>query len=89
MSDFAYDVPMHTRDALMRYVNDGLEPGGFLTAVLENNLFEAIGRADMINKHHINDICLYIYNEVPSIAWGSRHAVNEWIAGGGINGRGK
>ena len=42
-------IPAHTKAALDRYVNDRLLPGGFLTAVLSNDLFGAVGSADSEN----------------------------------------
>lgn len=65
--------------ALDRYVNDRVETGGFLRAVLENNLFEAIGRADSQNQHRLREICQYIYNEIPANCWGSKKIVNDWL----------
>jgi hypothetical protein len=58
-------------------VNDGIMPGGFLTAVLENNLSEAFGRADMHNSRILKEIVGYVYNRLPSKSWGSREKVRE------------
>jgi hypothetical protein len=74
-----YRVPEHTQDALRNYVEHGLEPGSFLTAVLTNDLFGALGRADYMNKVYLEEICRWIYNEIPADAWGSREAVDLWI----------
>ena len=87
MFKIMYDVPEHTMEALMRYVNDGIEPGGFLTAVLENDLVGAISRADILNTVHLKDIVMQVYWEIPSSAWGSAEKVKEWIERGGINGQ--
>jgi hypothetical protein len=64
---------------LERYLNHGIMPGGFLTAVLENNLKEAFGRADNENSENMKNIVGYCYNEIPSAAWGSREKIKEWI----------
>lgn len=45
--------PDHTRDALTSCVEHGYEPGGFLQAVLDNNLVLAAGRADEANRRHL------------------------------------
>lgn len=63
------------KDSLKRYVERGIEPGGFLTAVLENDLMGAMGRADAINRANLHNICRYVYNELPSHIWGSREIV--------------
>lgn len=65
--------------ALQRYLDSGIMPGGFLTAVLENNLSESFGRADSFNTANMKDICGYIYNHFPSIAWGSRERVAAFV----------
>ena len=73
-----YDIPFHTQDALNRYYEDGLMPGGFLTAVLCNDLFRAVATADQYNIHCIKDICMFVYNEMPATAWGSAERMREW-----------
>ena len=77
--DFSgYNIPGHTQDALRRYIEQRIFPGGFLTAVLSNNLFEAVGQADSDNIKAIPDIVKFIYNRVPADAWGSREKMEAW-----------
>jgi hypothetical protein len=63
--------PEHLRASIDAYVKDGRETGGFLRAVLENDLREAIGRADHVNVWLLPHIVSYLYNRVPSHVWGS------------------
>ena len=70
-----YNVPEHTQGALQRYVEHGLMPGDFLVSVLTNDLFGAVARADSMNIHALKDICMFVYNELPSNAWGTRAKV--------------
>lgn len=84
MSDFrlnfsGYNVPSHTQGALERYIVHGIEPGGFLTAVLCNDLMGAMSRADIDNKRAIHDICSWIYNEAPSSCHGSYEKMENYI----------
>jgi hypothetical protein len=58
----------------------GLPTGDFLRAVLENNLEQAISRADDINIHALPHIVAYVRECVPSIAWGSSEKVNRWLS---------
>ena len=74
-----YDLPWHTRDALVRYVEQGVYPGGFLTAVLCNELFLAVAHADSENQRALADIVKFIYNRVPTGAWGSAQATRDWV----------
>lgn len=65
--------------ALERYLNNGIMPGGFMTAVLENNLSEAFGRADSDNAANLKNIAGYVYNNIPSTAWGSKEKIGKWL----------
>lgn len=80
-------IPIRMRDFLFRYVEYGIPPGGFLTAVLENNLSEACGRADDENLENLPAYANYLYNHVPTNAWGSPQKVSEWIGLGGLRGK--
>lgn len=71
-------IPEHTQAALDRYVNSGIMPGGFLTAVLSNDLFGAVAMADSANRLALPEIVAFIYNDVPSAAWGSADKVYSW-----------
>lgn len=75
------NCPEIVKDSLKLYVERRIPPGGFLTAVLENNLFEAFGRADLTNRHALFDITAYIYNKLPSSCWGSPEKVDNWLNG--------
>lgn len=74
-----YLIKPETKEALDRYVNDRIPTGDFLRAVLENNLMEALGRADLGNRITIFEICQYIYNELPSPCHGSPEKVQAWL----------
>jgi len=67
-------------DSLQRYINEKVPVGDFLTAVLENNLSEACGRADDENLRNIPAYVAYLYNEAPSPCWGSPGKVKEWLS---------
>ena len=66
-------------DSLKRYVDNRILPGEFLTAVLENNLMEALGRADSWNRQKLFEIVQYVYNDLPSKCWGSADKVKAWV----------
>lgn len=65
---------------LMRYVNDKIPPGSFLRAVLENNLKDAMGRADMTNRRRVFEYVEWLYNKAPGVCWGSPENVEAWLA---------
>ena len=72
-------IPDHTKAALDRYVEHKILPGGFLMAVLSNDLFGAVGRADSQNLAALPDIVKYVYNEMPSASWGSQDQIYKWV----------
>lgn len=87
MLDFSRypSIPGTTQGSLERYVNHGISPGSFVTAVLENDLMKSVGAADLDNLIALTDIAKFVYNELPSNSWGSQNKVSAWIKKGGIN----
>jgi hypothetical protein len=80
MLDFNdYDVPDHTQTALTDYVERGIPVGGFLHALLSNDLFGAVGRADAQNLHALKDIVNWVYNRAPQNCWGTEAKVIRWL----------
>jgi hypothetical protein len=75
------DVPIREDlyGAFERYLNHGIMPGGFLTAVLENDLAGAISRADVENYVNLKNIVMYVWNFLPHNAWGSREKVQAYL----------
>lgn len=71
-----YDVV----ESLCAYAQEHRPVGGFLEAVLSNDLFDACGRADAQNKAALTDIVSYVWNELPGHCWGSREKYAAWIA---------
>ena len=69
------------KDTLDRYANSRIPTGGFLQAVLENDLMEAVGRADDINRYRLHEICSYVYNNMPASCHGNKEIVNAWLRG--------
>ena len=48
--DYFSKVPEHTQGALTRYFLYAFEPGSFLQAVLSNDLYSRVARADAFNQ---------------------------------------
>ena len=81
-----YDkLPAHMQEAARGYVEDGAGVGGFLTALLSNNLFETYAKADSTNREAIPVWLDFLYWEAPSRCWGSREKVTAWQKIGGLN----
>lgn len=86
MKDFHQGVKQSTIDTINNYVKKGWPPGGFVTAVLANDLMEALGRADLENRQAIFEICEYVYNDIPGACHGSPDIVQAWVKRGGLEG---
>ena len=80
-------LPAHMQHGMKLYVEKGIAPGSFLTAVLCNDLMEACARADDTNLYALPTYARWLYNRVPATCFGSREAFEAWIAKGGLEGR--
>jgi hypothetical protein len=74
------NVPETLHSGLVEYFAARRPTGGFLRAVLENDLREACVRADDVNRWHVADLVVFLNNYAPSPAWGSPAAVDAWLA---------
>lgn len=80
--DRIFTVPEHMRPAIVAYIEQHQRPGEFLTAVICNDLREAVGRAD---DRNIGELPAYVnafYNYAPSACWGSPEKMEAWLAAG-------
>jgi hypothetical protein len=71
-------LPERLQYGARRWIEHGIYPGDFLTAVIENNLTEAFSRADDGNTLHMVDIVKWWYNEAPGLCWGSKERCASW-----------
>lgn len=74
-----WGVPPETLSSLKRYIEQGVEIGGFLRAVLENDLFGAVNRADFANGIALLNIVRFIFNTLPYQCHGSHEKVEDWL----------
>ena len=72
-------LPQHMQDGVRLYLDKGVKPGSFLTAVLSNNLVEAFKTADVTNIMNMQRWATWLYNDCPVGAWGSLDKVESWI----------
>lgn len=74
-----WNVPSHTAESIENYLIRGLQPGGFVTSVLANDLLGAATSCDYINKERIVDIVKWVAAFAPVGSWGSYDNVGGWI----------
>ncbi len=78
--------PEIVREGIDAWVANAAPPGGFLQAVLLNDLKESFARADCTNGQAMCHIIAYLYWKAPAICWGSVKNIGEWAAAGGAKG---
>lgn len=83
---YSQDIPEHIRDGFRLYLVHGIEPGSFCRACLENDMKEAAGKADHINRSRIPDIAMFMVWGMPSDSQGSPEKVSAWIKHRGLEG---
>lgn len=77
-----HGVPDSMVSGYRLYVENRVRPGGFLLAVLQNDLVGASQAADAINRKHLYEHAEFCFNCLPGNCWGSREAVVAWLKGG-------
>jgi hypothetical protein len=77
--DFS-QIPLHMVGSVKRYLNHGIKPGSFLTALFSNDLKEAMSRADDVNRIRLPDWYIFMYMQMPSDSQGSPRIMQDWLA---------
>ena len=77
--DGLFNIPGRTIESLDRYWKYGYAPGGFLTSLLEGDIYQAISRADRWNKGSLGYIVEYILHAAPPGSYGNTNLVQDWI----------
>jgi hypothetical protein len=65
-------------EGLENYLLHGYMPGGFLTAVICNDLQLACGRADHWNKPRLPEIVNEVFFKLPAQAYGNAERMRAW-----------
>ena len=71
-------IPDYMRGGIIRYVLHGIPPGGFLSAVISNDLSGAVLKADRANINLLDSYASFFRNNVPSSSHGHQNAMNDW-----------
>jgi len=85
MDRMAQKAPKY-QDSVQLYIDSGVLPGGFLTAVLENNLMHAFSKADHNNTAMMREWAGWLYNYGHPNVFGSHEIVKQWHEDGGLVG---
>lgn len=71
-------IPRYMFDGIKYYILDGRPTGSFLYALLSNDLFAAVERADDINQGYIVNWVKFLFNYAPAGCYGSPEKVLHW-----------
>ena len=72
-------IPPYLRDGLERYRDSRIPTGGFLRAVLSNDLSMAMQTGMPESLAALKAVHDWLMAEMPARAWGSRRAVKQWL----------
>jgi len=72
-------IPERMREGLINYVVKRIQPGGFLTAVICNDLRTAVNTADDKNYPLLRLYVMWFHNVAPMLCYGSREAMRLWL----------
>lgn len=74
-------VPEPLKESLEAYQTQGRPTGDFLRAVLENDLFQAVHRADPHNLRILPAIAAHVHETLPTDCYGTKDKVADWLEG--------
>ena len=75
-----FNISARMLGGIHRYIEQGIPPGSFLTAIIENDLKAAVERADDENMANLPAFVAYFYNQTPAGCWGSPENRRAWLA---------
>ena len=71
-------LPEHLHEPLVAFIEQGRPTGGFLEAVLSNDLKAAVGRADDVSSGMLVPLVRWLYNYAPGECNGSSEKYRTW-----------
>ena len=72
------EIPEHIRGGLARHLVHGIRPGGFLEAVLENDLARAVSYGDDASIAGLKAIVVFLDFYAPRGSWGPASSQFSW-----------
>jgi hypothetical protein len=75
-----FEIPDRMMPEILGYIQNGIHPGDFLTAVICNDLRAAVAAADLENMRNLPAFAGYFYNRAPFPCAGSAEKMRDWMA---------
>lgn len=79
-------IPRITREALDTWAQTARPGGGFVQAVIANDLRGAVESADEEHVDVLPVVVAYAVNRLPAACWGSQQRAADWRRRGGLRG---
>lgn len=73
-------LPRHCVPGLKRWLEHGVQPGGFLSAVLCNNFSNVVFKSDQRNAGPLLEYAIFLWHDMPLGSWGSVDRCQAWAA---------
>ena len=73
------NIHLDCQEAIFNYLVYGWEPGGFLTAVMANDLLRAATVADVENVKRLAHVARFVVYALPQASYGSYDQVKTWL----------
>ena len=80
-------LPDYMFGGTWRWINNGIQPGSFLQAVVNNDLHGALCHADDHNINKLKEWMHFFQHVAPSGCWGDRTIARMWRDSGGLQGK--
>jgi hypothetical protein len=72
------ELPEHLREGMRLYLQDGVTPGGWMCAVLDNDLSNAVQRCDDRALGTLRNLFEWLCMYAPASAWGAPDKRAAW-----------
>lgn len=78
--DALAELPAHLQPGIRAYIEHHTPFGGFLQAVVANDLADAVARMNPASMYGLKRTVEFFHNYAPALCHGSRAAYEAWIA---------
>lgn len=72
-------IPMRVLRELVDFAERGIRPGGYVQAVLAEDLGQAVALGDSEVLGSLVQTSMFVFNRMPAGTWGSRSALSCWV----------
>lgn len=86
-ADFS-SIPEELRGPLVRYIDEGLNPGCWLCHIIVSDIYAAALNAPLSHRPAIGHVAVFLLQHAPADCYGNVRALQRWLDTGGAIGNG-